>query len=229
MYELKDLTLLYIEDDQALREKFVRFLKPKFNEVYEAVDGVQALEKYNVHHPDMIVVDINIPKFNGLEVIENIRKYDKKTPIIILSAYSDQDKLLRAIKLGLSDYLVKPVPRQKLLSYLEDMASKQYQDKHQGIIELKNGYIWKKEERTLFHNECDISLTKRERILLEYLIENLNKTVSFYIIEELIWQNETEGAVNKQASLGQILKRLRKKLPEELVENIYGEGYRVLG
>jgi DNA-binding response OmpR family regulator len=64
---------------------------------------------------------------------------------------------------------------------------------------------------------------------LEYLIENLNRIVTFYAIEELIWQSETEKEVNKHASLGQLLKRLRKKLPEELVENIYGEGYRILG
>lgn len=64
---------------------------------------------------------------------------------------------------------------------------------------------------------------------MEYLIENLNRIVTFYAIEELIWQSETEKEVNKHASLGQLLKRLRKKLPEELVENIYGEGYRILG
>lgn len=229
MYDLKNLTLLYIEDDEELREKFVRFLKPKFKEVLEAVDGAEALEKYDAHHPDMMVVDINLPKFNGLEVIEHIRKYDKETPILVLSAYSDQEKLFKAIKLGLSDYLVKPVPRQKLLSFLEDMGSKQYQARHEGSIELRNGYVWKKKERLLLHNEKNILLTKRELILLEYLIENLNRIITFYVIEELICQGETEEEVDKHASFRQLLKRLRKKLPEDLVENIYGEGYRILG
>ena len=228
MYNLKDLTLLYIEDDELLRKKFVNFLKPKFKEIFEALDGVEALEKYHADRPDMMVVDINMPKLNGLEVIEHIRKHDKETPIIILSAYSDQEKLFKAIRLGLSDYLVKPVPRQKLLSFLEDMALKLYQVRHEGSIELRNSYVWKKEERILSHNGENISLTKRELIFLEYLIENLNRIVTFYVIEELIWQGETEE-VDKHASLRQLLKRLRKKLPEELVENIYGEGYRILG
>ena len=124
MHNLKDLTLLYIEDDEALKEQFVRFLKPKFKEVLEAIDGIEALEKYDAHHPDMIVVDINLPKLDGLEVIEHIRKHDKDTPVVVLSAYSDQEKQLKAINLGLSDYLVKPVPRQKLLDFLEVMALK---------------------------------------------------------------------------------------------------------
>ncbi|WP_309498038.1 response regulator [Sulfurovum sp.] len=229
MYNLKDLTLLYIEDDEALRKKFVNFLKPKFKEIFEAINGVEALEKYHTHRPDMMVVDINLPKLDGLEVIEHIRKHEKETPILVLSAYSDQEKLLKAIRLGLSDYLVKPIPRQKLLSFLEDMGSKLYQVRHEGSIELRNGYVWKKEDRLLSHNEKNIPLAKRELIFLEYLIGNLNKIVTFYVIEELIWQGETEEEVDKQASLRQLLKRLRKKLPEELVENIYGEGYRILG
>ena len=228
MYNLKDLTLLYIEDDELLRKKFVNFLKPKFKEIFEALDGVEALEKYHADRPDMMVVDINMPKLNGLEVIEHIRKHDKETPIIILSAYSDQEKLFKAIRLGLSDYLVKPVPRQKLLSFLKNMGLKLYQSRHEGSIELRNGYVWKKEDRILSHNGENITLAKRELIFLEYLIENLNRIVTFYVIEELIWQGETEE-VDKHASLRQLLKRLRKKLPEELVENIYGEGYRILG
>jgi len=229
MYDLKEMTLLYIEDDEVIREKFVHFLKPKFKEVFEAVDGVEALEKYHAHCPDMIVVDINLPKLDGLEVIEHIRKHDIETPIVVLSGYSDQKKLLKAIRLGLSDYLVKPVPRQKLLSILEDMGSKLYQIRYEGSIELRNGYVWKKEEKVLSHNNINISLAKRELILLEYLIENLNRIVTFYIIEELLWNGETVEEVDKHASLRQLLKRLRKKLPEELVENIYGEGYRILG
>ena len=229
MYDLKEMTLLYIEDDEVIREKFVHFLKPKFKEVFEAVDGVEALEKYHAYCPDMIVVDINLPKLDGLEVIEHIRKHDIETPIVVLSGYSDQKKLLKAIRLGLSDYLVKPVPRQKLLSFLEDMGSKLYQIRYEGSIELRNGYVWKKEEKVLSHNNKNISLAKRELILLEYLIENLNSIVTLYIIEELLWYGETVEEVDKHASLRQLLKRIRKKLPEELIENIYGEGYRVLG
>ena len=227
MSELYELTLLYVEDDHDLREQFVRVLRPKFKQVYEAVDGLQALEKYEQYKPNMIVVDINMPKMNGLEVIENIRKHDKDTPIVILSAYSDQDKLLRAMTLGLSKYLIKPVPHKELLSLLEEMALK-YEDKaeERDMIAFQNGYFWKKEEKILCHLDEIIPLTKREIILLEHLVENTNKIIPFSAIEALIWQDS--DLEDRRHSLSHLLKRLRKKLPEELIENIYGEGYRII-
>lgn len=226
MAKLSDLTLLYVEDDKALREQFTRILQSKFKHVIEAEDGLEALEKYELHNPDMMLVDINIPKIDGLEVIELVRKHDKDTPIIVLSAYSDQTKLLKAIKLGLSDYLIKPVPQKKLLSLLEEMALKYENNREKrSVIALPNGYSWKKEEKTLSYDDEIIVLTKREIMLLEFMMKQINKIVTLDSITNLIWEDEESTVA--YSSLSHLLKRLRKKLPEELIENIYGEGYRI--
>lgn len=225
MNKTNTLTLLYVEDDEALREQFMRALKPRFKQVYEAADGVQALEKYEQYHPDMMLVDINLPKVDGLEVIERVRESDKDTPIIVLSAYSDQEKLLRAITLGLSGYLVKPVPHKKLLALFDETAFNYVKGREKNnIVLLRNGYSWKKEERILSCAGETIPLTKRENLLLDFLIERINKIATPDIIEHLLWQ---EDDADRQGSLSHLLKRLRKKLPEELIENIYGEGYRI--
>lgn len=225
MNKTNTLTLLYVEDDEALREQFMRVLKPRFKQVYEAADGVQALEKYEQYHPDMMLVDINLPKVDGLEVIERVRESDKDTPIIVLSAYSDQEKLLRAITLGLSGYLVKPVPHKKLLALFDETAFNYVKGREKNnIVLLRNGYSWKKEERILSCAGETIPLTKRENLLLDFLIERINKIATPDIIEHLLWQ---EDDADRQGSLSHLLKRLRKKLPEELIENIYGEGYRI--
>ena len=226
MSKTNQLTLLYVEDDNALREQFVRILRPKFKEIYEASDGVEALEKYETYSPDMMLVDINIPKIDGLEVIDLVRKGDKNIPIVILSAYSDQKKLLSAIKLGLSEYLIKPVPHKKLLTVLEDMAlNYELKEKERNLILLQNDYSWKKEEKTLCYHDEIISLTKRERVFLEFMVKQVDKIVLFSSIENLIWENEESQVA--YSSLSHLLKRLKKKLPEELIENIYGEGYRI--
>lgn len=227
MNKLCDLTLLYVEDDDALRAQFVRILSTKFKEVYEAADGLEALKKYEELSPDMMLVDINIPKVDGLEVVERVRKNDRHTPIVVLSAYSDQVKLLKAIKLGLSDYLIKPVPQKKLLSLFESMAEK-YEKKNDGdnIIRLKNGYSWKEEEKILCCDDTIIPLTKRERIFLEFMMKQVNKVVPFDSITSLIWDFEKSEVA--YSSLSHLLKRLRKKLPKELIENIYGEGYKIV-
>ena len=227
MSKLCDLTLLYVEDDATLREQFLRILRAKFKEVYEAKDGLEALQKYEEHSPDMMLVDINLPKIEGLKVIEFVRKSDKHTPVVVLSAYSDQVKLLKAIKLGLSDYLIKPVPHKKLLSLFESMALK-YEKKNDddNIILLKNGYVWKKEEKILCYDDTLIPLTKREGILFELMMKQVNKVVHFDSITNLIW--ELEESEVAYSSLSHLLKRLRKKLPEELIENVYGEGYKIV-
>ena len=226
MLKTNDLTLLYVEDDAALREQFVRVLKSRFKELYEAADGKQALELYTAHSPDMIVMDINLPYIDGLEVIEKIRRSNEHTPVVIMSAYSDQEKLFKAVKLGLSDYLIKPVPLKKLYTVLDSMAEK-YKNKidSNNLVPLRNEYIWKKEEKELCYRDETITLTKRERVLLECMMHQLNKVVTFDSITDLIWEDEEQSVV--YSSLSHLLKRLRKKLPEELIENIYGEGYRI--
>jgi len=226
MSKINKLTLLYVEDDLGLREQFVRILRPKFKDIYVASDGREALEKYKESSPDMMLVDINIPKIDGLEVIETIRKSNKAIPIVILSAYSDQKKLLKAITLGLSEYLIKPVPYKKLLSVLESMAINCALNVDvKNVILLQNDYIWQKEEKILLHCNETIPLTKRERILLEFMTQQLSRVITFDSITNLIWEDKEYDVA--YSSLSHLLKRLKKKLPEELIENIYGEGYRI--
>ena len=168
-----------------------------------------------------------MPKIDGLEVIERVRKNDKEIAIVVLSAYSDQEKLFRAIKLGLSDYLVKPVPHKKLLALFGEIAVKlESQKEERALIALQNGYFWKEEEKILSYGDKVISLTKREILLLDFLVERLDSIVTPGIIEALIWQDE--DVKDYATSLSHLIKRLRKKLPEALIENVYGEGYRIL-
>jgi len=226
MSKTDDLTLLYVEDDDGLREQFVRILKNKFRHIIEASNGIEALEMYEKYKPDMMLVDINIPKIDGLEVIKTIRVNDEKIPIAILSAYSDQDKLLAAIKCGLSDYLIKPVPYKKLLDLLNDMVAKCMNCRQKNnVVLLQNGYMWNQESRTLLHEKEPITLTKRERIFLEYMVGEVDKVVPFDDIANLLWEEEESYVA--YSSLSHLLKRLRKKLPEDLIENIYAEGYKI--
>ncbi len=226
MNNTKELTLLYVEDDRELREQFMRVLKPKLKNVYEAADGEVALKKYEEYHPDMMLVDINLPKIDGLEVIKKVRVNDHDIKIVVLSAYSDQEKLFKAIKLGLCDYLIKPVPYKNLLALFEELAFKmKTKDEEKELLSLKNNYFWNNEKKILFYKNDMVPLSKREILLLDYMIEQVNFILTTDSIITLIWQNK--DSVNHKQSLNHLFKRLRKKLPEELIENIYSEGYRI--
>jgi len=117
-----DLTLLYVEDDDINRDIFTQSFKRKFTEVYPACDGLDGLEQYKRYKPDLILTDINMPRLDGLGLIEKIREQNTEIPIIIYSAFSEQDKLLKAIELGVTQYLIKPINRIQMNSVLKDVS-----------------------------------------------------------------------------------------------------------
>lgn len=106
---LKDHSILYVEDEPSIRANIVEYLESYFDTVYTASDGAQALELYNKHRPDIAMLDINLPYMDGLTVAREIRSQDEKIKLVMLTAFTDKEKLLQATELKLTKYLVKPV------------------------------------------------------------------------------------------------------------------------
>ena len=102
------MRLLYAEDDKEALENTQFLLSEFFTTIETAVDGEIALKKYFDMNPDVIILDVNMPKLSGLEVMAAIRVHDSEIPIILVTAYSENDKLLEAIRQGVSSYIVKP-------------------------------------------------------------------------------------------------------------------------
>ncbi|MGB5793051.1 response regulator transcription factor [Poseidonibacter sp.] len=119
MEELYPYKILFVEDEEATRKNYVTYLKMLFSEVYEAKDGEIAYQLYKEKKPDILILDVNIPKLNGLELLEKIRENDYTTKAIMCTAHSDQNFLLQAVSLQLTKYLVKPVSRQELKEALD--------------------------------------------------------------------------------------------------------------
>ena len=105
----KTLKVLYVEDNEEARESTVALLSNIFNNIETGVDGKDGLEKFKKQKFDLVITDILMPRMNGLEMIEEIKKIDKNIPIIIISAYNGNDYLLKSIKLGVRGYLLKPI------------------------------------------------------------------------------------------------------------------------
>ncbi len=118
------LKLLYIEDNQEAREATVFILEDFFSSVVVAVDGKDGIEKFQKQEIDLIITDINMPKMNGLEMIQEIRKIDKDIPILVLSAYNESGFFMDSIKLGVEGYLLKPIDMTQFLGMLEKVTHK---------------------------------------------------------------------------------------------------------
>jgi len=118
--------LLYIEDDQSIREVLSETLEEECLELIVAKDGLDGLAKYREFKPDMILTDIRMPKMDGITMSKEIRKENPDIPIIVSSAFSDSEYLLEAIGMGISSYLIKPINLIKLFKVLEEVAANVY-------------------------------------------------------------------------------------------------------
>lgn len=119
---LAELVVLYAEDDEGIREQIAHFLFHRCARLILAENGHEALERYHEHRPDMIVSDILMPEMDGLEFAAAVKSGNQATPIIMTTAFNDADYLLRAIEIGIDEYVLKPVNLAKLQAALNKQA-----------------------------------------------------------------------------------------------------------
>jgi len=120
--EKLDISVLYVEDEQIIRDFIAKMLSRKVREFYLAYDGREGLEKYKQTKPDLVITDIRMPNMNGLEMLREIKAIDEDVKVIITSAYSESDYFLEAITLGVNHFLLKPVKKKKMFKLLEEFA-----------------------------------------------------------------------------------------------------------
>ena len=114
----ENVTILYVEDNDGLREKAIKLLKKLLHNVYHAADGQEGYEAFKKYRPDIVITDIRMPNMDGLEMIEHIKKVSPSTKFIITSAFDEKEYLFKAIQSGVFDYINKPVKVDKLADTL---------------------------------------------------------------------------------------------------------------
>jgi len=215
-------TLLYVEDEEYVRKSAIMFLEDFFSNIFEAKDGKKALELYKDKKPDIIITDIEMPKMDGLKLCKKIRQTDDKTPIIIMTAYSHKEYLLKATELNLVKYLIKPIVEEELLSAIEACAEK-IESKNPSVVSLGEDYFYDTFNHVLTKSKEPIYLTASQTLLLDILIKNRGHVVSYAHLENYIWQ---ERGMSKDA-LRCLVRDIRKSTYKEIIENISKLGYKV--
>ncbi|WP_320033982.1 response regulator transcription factor [Halarcobacter sp.] len=215
---LKELKVLFVEDEVNISKLLKDAISDYFFSFTIANNGEEGLEKYKKINPDFIITDIMMPKLDGLDMTKEIRKENETIPIIVLSAFSDKEKLLKAIDIGITKYFIKPFDPDELLEYLVTIASKLNKSR---IICLNKHFTFDNNTNNLFEDEQLINITKREKSFINLLIKNKNNITSSDELKETLWENEevTDERVRT------FIKRLRKKTSKELIKNISGQGY----
>ncbi len=224
-----NLTLLYVEDEEIARENFSEIFSLYFKNVIVADNGKTALELYDKNEIDVAILDISIPEINGLTVANKIREQDTKIEIIMLTAYSEKDKLLQAINLQLFSYLIKPVKQNELDTTLNKVIEKLSKNTS---INLKHGYTWDTHLEVLSYTDINIKISKTEKALVKYLISNPNLHCTACNIAQNLFTKVNKKDLTCNNTV-QLISRFKKKISAQynhenfFIDNIYGLGYKI--
>lgn len=219
---LKNYTILYVEDDEEVRKVAVEYLNRICKKVYEAENGKVALNIWRDEKPDIIITDISMPKMNGIDMARYIRSEDQKTPIIVATAYTDQDYLMKAVELQLVKYIVKPITKDKLMGALE-MSLQRMEDKSKFALPLSETCAYNAFSKEIICDGQPVKLTKNELLFLDLLAFNTSRVVTYEEIEAQVWPYEGMSS----DAIRSLVRALRKKLPDDALENISGVGYKL--
>lgn len=214
---LKTLKILIVEDEKRLAQLLKDAIYDSFFSIVIAKDGNEGLKKFKTFKPDIIITDIMMPFCDGLEMTQKIKELDENIPIIVLSAHSDKEKLLKAIDLGINKYFIKPFDPEEVIEHINKIAPKLRKQKQ---VILKDDFVFDNNSSTLYKNSSLVILTKREKEFFHLLIKHKNSLVTTEQIKSTLWKEEVQDE-----RLRTFIKRLRLKTSKDIIENISGQGY----
>ena len=218
---LKNLTVLLVEDDNDSKKIMHDMLSDNFEKVFTAQNGDEGLKKFKKYNPNMVITDVFMPISDGLDMTRYIKEISKDTPVIVLSAHSEKETLLKAIDVGVDKYLIKPIMADDLLKTIENVAKNKIETSN--IIQVANGYSFNKIKRVLIRDGVEISLTKKELAFISLLIKRLGTLVLHDEIKSVVWVGESVT----EAAIRTFVKRVRDKVGNNFIKNVPGLGYKI--
>jgi len=222
---LKNIQILYVEDELETRDIIVEVLSAFTNNIKVAENGKEALEIYSQGGIQLIITDIEMPVMDGIEFIEKVREDDILIPIIMLTAYTSTEYLLKTVNLNIQSYIVKPINYTKLKSTLYSVV--EYLNQTSNIyVHINNELSYDKSKGILIENKTkEITLNKKEKTLMDLLVDSKNSLVTYSQIEHSVWFDYDE--VMTDTALRTVIKNLRKKSSIKFIENVSGLGYKL--
>jgi len=216
---LSNKKVLCLEDEEAILKNICTSLELFFGEVTGVQDGCEALELALSDAYDVLVLDISVPNIDGLDVAKKVRAINQKIPIVILSSHVEQEYLWRAVELKITRYLAKPYDKQSFIKALEDVALELVG--RIPTIRLNDELEYDFSKKALYSDGKIFHLSKSESRLLEYFLNNKNKTITYEQIFDYIWEYEQPS----KEAIKTIVKELRRKIGKDVIKNLYGVGY----
>lgn len=215
--------ILIADDEQLMRQLVIDFLKPEGYEIVEAGDGKEALEKYRSEHPDLILLDVMMPGYDGWTVCREIRR-ESTVPIMMLTAKGEEIDQLFAYDLGVDEYITKPFSPKILVAKIKALLRRVQAEEEQSQAAAE-GVSIDRDARQVVIDGKNVDLSPTEYKLLNYLMTNAGKALSRRQILNKVWNYEYYGDLR---TVDTYINRLRIKLGDKgyVIKTVRGYGYR---
>lgn len=217
--------ILIADDEQLMRQLVIDFLKPEGYEILEASDGKEALDVYDKEHPDLILLDVMMPGYDGWTVCREIRR-ESTVPIMMLTAKGEEIDQLFAYDLGADEYITKPFSPKILVAKIKALLRRSQNE--QETHEADDGVAIDRDARQVVIDGKNVDLSPTEYKLLNYLMSNTGKALSRRQILNQVWNYDYYGDLR---TVDTHINRLRIKLGDKgrYIRTVRGYGYRYDG
>ena len=216
--------LLIVEDERALCDTIVRSLRRAAYSVDCCYDGEQALELLGAERYDLVLLDLNLPKKDGMTVLRTLRQADRETPVLILSARSEVEDKVEGLDAGANDYLAKPFHLAELEARIRSLTLRQFTQ--QDVVLSCGEITFDCRARMASAKGQALTLTRKETGILEYLMLHQGRPVSQEELMEHVWDNSVDSFSNSiRVHISALRKKLRLALGYDPIRNRIGEGY----
>lgn len=226
MSEIKKILLA--EDEAALGLIIKESLETRNFEVLLCPNGEEALTAYNKEAPDILVLDVMMPKKDGFTLAKEIREQDLQIPILFLTAKSQTSDVVEGFSIGGNDYLKKPFSMEELIVRINNLLNRQQLQQKQPDILIGDYRFQFKKQLLHYKKEAPVSLTHREAHLLFHLNKNKNEVLDRSVILNKLWNNDDFFTAR---SMDVFISKLRKKLKQDeriQIINVRGFGYKLV-
>lgn len=218
------MKILVVEDEKDLRQSLVEGLKIHGYAVDSCDDGEEADSLLFSENYDLVLLDLNLPKLDGMEILSNLRKGNQEIKVLILSARSSLDEKIKGLDSGANDYLTKPFEFQELLARIRSLLRTKTIIENR-IIEY-GAFSFDTLSRISSVNNIPIKLTNKEISILEYLVLNRGRIIKLEELMEHVWDGSIDSFSNSiRVHISSLRRKIRKELGYDLIENRIGEGY----
>jgi heavy metal response regulator len=224
MQGVQPVRILLVEDEERIASFISRGLKEAHYVVDVAHDGEKGLFMAEINEYDLAILDIMLPKKDGISVCKELRSKGRDLPILMLSAKDSIDDKVRGLNFGADDYLAKPFAFKELLARVQALLRRQ-KPSHGQVLEVGDLQLNQLTHKVM-REDKEIKLTAKEYILLEYLMLNAGKLITRTMISEHVWHEDFDSFTNViDVFVNYLRKKIDKGFKKPLIHTIRGSGY----